>query len=67
VDENKRRAVVGVGSMKKAEEYSPSETADRFRKILNGAMRKVAPLKDIPKKRKGKSVKTSSSDSSPAT
>jgi hypothetical protein len=47
--------------------FSPDETRKRFSAILRGAMHKPTPLKDIPKKRKGKAAKPSPSDSSPAT
>jgi hypothetical protein len=43
---------------KRAEEYSSSETKQRFDKILRGAMHKPTPLKDIPKKRKERTAKS---------
>lgn len=49
------------------ETYTAAETKYRFDAIMRGAMHKPTPLKDIPKTRKGKTVKPSPSDSSPAT
>ena len=53
--------------MPKDAKYSAEEIKQRFDAILHGAMHKPTPLKDIPKKKKGKAAKPSPSDSSPAT
>ncbi|MDR5727291.1 MAG: hypothetical protein RB191_07470 [Terriglobia bacterium] len=45
---------------KQSDSYSSAETKKRFEKILRGAMHKPTSLKDIPKKRKERPVKSRS-------